>query len=59
MERTFPFVTDGLCAGSSSSEDDPDDSSLDSPFFFPFAPFSCMAYSHIYVRKSCMHTGYY
>ena len=47
MKRTLPFVTGGLCAGLSSSEDDSDDSSLDLPFFLPFAPFSRWTYTGI------------
>jgi hypothetical protein len=44
VKRTFPFVTGGLGAGWSSSEDDCDDSPLDSSFFFPFLPISFGAY---------------
>ena len=52
MKRTFPFVTGGLCAGLSSSEDDSDDSSLGSSFFFPFVPSPRWAYTHTHMRKS-------
>lgn len=47
MKRTFPFVTGGLGA---SSEDDSDDSSLDSSFF-PFVPSSRLAYTRIYEKE--------
>jgi len=43
VKHTLLFVTDGLRAGWSSSEDDSDDSPLDSSFF-PFLPVSCCAY---------------
>lgn len=59
VKRTFPFVTGGLGAGWSSSEDDCDDSPLDSSFFFPFLLVSFCAYP-TYVReihwKSSTHT---
>lgn len=52
MKRTFPFVTGGLCAGLSFSEDD---SSLDSSFFFPFAPPSRWAFHTYIMRKRCIY----
>jgi hypothetical protein len=44
VKRTLPFVNGSLRAGWSSSEDDSDDSPLDSSFFFPGLPTSCRAY---------------
>jgi hypothetical protein len=51
MKRTLPFVTSSLCAGLSSSEDDSDDSSVDLPFFFTFAPFSRWTYTRTYIYE--------
>ena len=51
VKRTLPFVTGSLRDGWSSSEDDSDDSLLDSSFFFPFLPTSCRAYQRYMYEK--------
>ena len=54
VKRTLPFVTGSLRASWSSSEDDSDDSPLDSSFFFFPLPVSCRAYQTHVLERSKM-----